>query len=302
MPDEEQTIQAEPDANVPVPGRARSASQRARRLFAEVAAEQLRARSSTTPSSELGFAILCTITGLDEGETLGVIYHLARDDGIVLNLQIGVPKDEPGAPDGHATYFPGGRRSTSASWSTCWASRSRACRRATATRCPTTGPTGQYPLRKDWKPAMLPTTPPQKEAECMNGKTSQIPIGPQHPALKEPESFTLTLDGEKIVEMGVRLGYNHRGIEKACEERTYIQDIYLIERICGICSHSHSTCFVQAVEEIAGLEVPAARRSTSARSSPSWSASTATCCGWAWPATRSASTRCSCTPGATARW
>jgi len=32
--------------------------------------------------------------------------------------------------------------------------------------------------------------------------------------------------------------------------------MYLIERICGICSHSHSTCFVQAVEQIAGLSVP----------------------------------------------
>jgi NADH-quinone oxidoreductase subunit D len=83
-----------------------------------------------------------------------------------------------------------------------------------------------------------------------------IPIGPQHPALKEPESFLITLRGEKITAAGVRLGYNHRGIEKACEERTYIQDIYLIERICGICSHSHSTAFVQAVEEIAGLELP----------------------------------------------
>jgi NADH-quinone oxidoreductase subunit D len=83
-----------------------------------------------------------------------------------------------------------------------------------------------------------------------------IPIGPQHPSLKEPESFNITLDGEHIVCMNVKLGYNHRGIEKACEERTYIQDIYLVERICGICSHSHSSAFVQAVEEIAGLQVP----------------------------------------------
>ena len=83
-----------------------------------------------------------------------------------------------------------------------------------------------------------------------------IPIGPQHPALKEPESFRVILEGEKIVGVSLRLGYNHRGIEKACEERTYIQDLYLIERVCGICSHSHSTCFVQAVEEIAGVEVP----------------------------------------------
>jgi NADH-quinone oxidoreductase subunit D len=83
-----------------------------------------------------------------------------------------------------------------------------------------------------------------------------IPIGPQHPALKEPESFNITLEGERIVSMNAKLGYNHRGIEKACEQRTFIQDIYLIERICGICSHTHSTCFVQAVEEVANLQVP----------------------------------------------
>ena len=84
----------------------------------------------------------------------------------------------------------------------------------------------------------------------------KIPIGPQHPALKEPESFSVALKGEKILGVEIRLGYNHRGIEKACEERTYIQDIYLAERICGICSHSHSSCFIQCVEELAGLEVP----------------------------------------------
>lgn len=89
-----------------------------------------------------------------------------------------------------------------------------------------------------------------------NSDKFKIPMGPQHPALKEPEGFSVALRGEKILGVGIRLGYNHRGIEKACEERTYIQDLYLIERVCGICSHSHATCFVQAVEEIAGLQVP----------------------------------------------
>jgi membrane-bound hydrogenase subunit alpha len=84
----------------------------------------------------------------------------------------------------------------------------------------------------------------------------RIPIGPQHPALKEPESFLISLDGERIKDVGIRLGYNHRGIEKAAEARSYVQDVYLLERVCGICSHSHSTAFVQAVEEIAGLQIP----------------------------------------------
>jgi NADH-quinone oxidoreductase subunit D len=83
-----------------------------------------------------------------------------------------------------------------------------------------------------------------------------IPIGPQHPALKEPASFSITIQGEKVLGMDVRLGYNHRGIEKACEERTYTQCQYILERICGICSHSHSTCFSIAAEEVAGIQPP----------------------------------------------
>jgi len=83
-----------------------------------------------------------------------------------------------------------------------------------------------------------------------------IPLGPQHPALKEPANFALSLDGERIIGAAVNLGYNHRGIEKACESRTYTQAIYLIERICGICSHSHSSAFIQACEDVAGVEVP----------------------------------------------
>ncbi|MDR1684547.1 MAG: nickel-dependent hydrogenase large subunit [Elusimicrobiota bacterium] len=83
-----------------------------------------------------------------------------------------------------------------------------------------------------------------------------VPLGPQHPALKEPGNFTLMLEGEEIVDAALRLGYNHRGIEKAAESRNFIQAMYLIERVCGICSHAHATCYVTNVENICGLELP----------------------------------------------
>lgn len=86
--------------------------------------------------------------------------------------------------------------------------------------------------------------------------TMIIPVGPQHPALKEPENFTFTLDGEIVVDVDARIGYVHRGIEKAFESRSFSQNVYLAERICGICSQSHTTCYVQAVEELLDLEVP----------------------------------------------
>ena len=83
-----------------------------------------------------------------------------------------------------------------------------------------------------------------------------VPLGPQHPALKEPESFLLCLEGEQIVDATLRLGYNHRGVEKAAENRNYIQAMYLIERVCGICSHAHATAYVMNVEELAGVDIP----------------------------------------------
>ncbi len=83
-----------------------------------------------------------------------------------------------------------------------------------------------------------------------------IPIGPQHPALKEPISLRMTVEGEVIRDADIRLGYNHRGLEKLAEEKTWIQNIYLTERICGICSHSHSTCYVQGVEKLMEITPP----------------------------------------------
>jgi len=84
----------------------------------------------------------------------------------------------------------------------------------------------------------------------------QIPIGPQHPALKEPISLRMTVEGEVIRDVDIRLGYNHRGMEKLAEQKNWIQNIYLTERICGICSHSHATCYVQGVEKLMEIEAP----------------------------------------------
>lgn len=83
-----------------------------------------------------------------------------------------------------------------------------------------------------------------------------VPIGPQHPALKEPGHFEFVVDGEIVTGASVRLGYVHRGIEKGAEDRTWTQNLYLMERICGICSHIHATAFVQGVEKLAGVEAP----------------------------------------------
>ena len=79
-------------------------------------------------------------------------------------------------------------------------------------------------------------------------KTEQfnVPIGPKN------GHFQFTIEGEIVTAAMVRLGYAHRGIEKATEGRNWVQNIYLLERICGICSHIHSMAYCLGVEGLAG--------------------------------------------------
>ena len=68
----------------------------------------------------------------------------------MVNLKTRCPKGEA-IRDGDAAISPE-PTSTSASWWTFWARASKGCRPGPATRCPRTGPTGEHPLLKDWKP------------------------------------------------------------------------------------------------------------------------------------------------------
>ena len=83
-----------------------------------------------------------------------------------------------------------------------------------------------------------------------------IPFGPQHPVLPEPIQMKLTLRDETVIEAIPNIGYVHRGVEKAGERMDWQQSLYLVERICGICSFIHALAYCQCLEEIMGIEVP----------------------------------------------
>ncbi len=84
--------------------------------------------------------------------------------------------------------------------------------------------------------------------------TYEVPIGPIHPALKEPFLIKFKIDGERIVGAEAHPGMNHRGIEFMGMHRNPYKVIPLSERICGICSIVHQHMFVTAVEHAASIE------------------------------------------------
>jgi len=84
---------------------------------------------------------------------------------------------------------------------------------------------------------------------------STIQFGPQHPLWVEPLRMKLTMDGEIVKDCELEAGYCHRGLEKKFEW-DYNKGAYLSERICGICTQHHSTCYCTAVEGTMNLQIP----------------------------------------------
>jgi ech hydrogenase subunit E len=88
------------------------------------------------------------------------------------------------------------------------------------------------------------------------GKKIVVPFGSQHIALPEPLRFIFTTENERIKTVSVDFGYVHRGIEKACMTKfKYTQVPYVVARVCGLCSISHSTAYCIAIEKLLDIEI-----------------------------------------------
>ncbi len=88
------------------------------------------------------------------------------------------------------------------------------------------------------------------------GKRTIIPFGPQHPVLPEPVHLDLVIEDERVLEAIPSIGFIHRGLERLVEKNEYMEMVYVIERICGICSFGHGWGYCAAVEGVMGIQVP----------------------------------------------
>ena len=87
-------------------------------------------------------------------------------------------------------------------------------------------------------------------------KSSVIPFGPQHPVLPEPLHLDLVVEDEKVLQAIPQIGFVHRGLEKLVDKKDYNQFVYVVERICGICSFGHSMGYSETIERLAKVEAP----------------------------------------------
>jgi NADH-quinone oxidoreductase subunit D len=83
-----------------------------------------------------------------------------------------------------------------------------------------------------------------------------INMGPQHPSTHGVLRLVLRLDGERVVDADVVIGYLHRGIEKLCESRDWTQIILLTDRIDYVAAATNNLGYCETVEKLMGVEVP----------------------------------------------
>jgi NADH-quinone oxidoreductase subunit D len=83
-----------------------------------------------------------------------------------------------------------------------------------------------------------------------------LQMGPSHPATHGTIKFNLKLEGEKVLDCDVEVGFLHRGFDKSCEQATWTQVIPYTDRLNYASSLINNVGYALAVEKLIGAEIP----------------------------------------------
>ena len=118
-------------------------------------------------------------------------------------------------------------------------------------------PQDNYPLRKDFSKMFGQALGEYKFGKIEGEGVFEVPVGPVHAGIIGPGHFRFSVAGEPIINLEIRLGFTHRGVEKLFEGKSYPEAIKLSECVSGDSSFAHSLAFTQALEKVFGTSIPA---------------------------------------------
>ncbi|MCX5750965.1 MAG: NADH-quinone oxidoreductase subunit C [Candidatus Saganbacteria bacterium] len=118
-------------------------------------------------------------------------------------------------------------------------------------------PNGFFPLRKNFVPPKETGTLGEYKFTKVEGDgIFEVPVGPVHAGIIGPGHFRFSVAGEPIINLEIRLGFTHRGIEKLMEGKTVEEALQISECVSGDASFAHSWALCHAIEKIYGLKIP----------------------------------------------
>jgi NADH-quinone oxidoreductase subunit D len=94
------------------------------------------------------------------------------------------------------------------------------------------------------------------ETKDFPAETMDLQMGPSHPATHGTIKFNLKLEGEKVLDCDVEVGYLHRGFAKSCEQATWTQVIPYTDRLNYASPLINNVGYALAIEKLIGVETP----------------------------------------------
>jgi len=84
----------------------------------------------------------------------------------------------------------------------------------------------------------------------------EVGVGPVHAGIIEPGHFRFQCHGEQVYHLEISLGYQHRGVERSLSGGPTKRTVFAMETVAGDTTVGHTTAYCQAVESLAGCQVP----------------------------------------------
>jgi Ni,Fe-hydrogenase III large subunit/Ni,Fe-hydrogenase III component G len=117
-------------------------------------------------------------------------------------------------------------------------------------------PEGAYPLRKDFDAAPTRELDAYPFIPVEGDGVHEIPVGPIHAGTIEPGHFRFSIIGDRVLRLGERLGYTHKGVEKRFEGMDLDTGAKLAGRVSGDSHSAYAWSYCMAVEAATGTAVP----------------------------------------------
>lgn len=113
-------------------------------------------------------------------------------------------------------------------------------------------PEGNFPLRKGFKET-AGIKGEYRFSRVEGEGIFEVPVGPVHAGIIGPGHFRFSAAGEPIINLEIRLGFTHRGVEKLFEGKSCREAAAFAECVSGDACFAHSSAFCHAVEKIIGI-------------------------------------------------
>ncbi len=82
----------------------------------------------------------------------------------------------------------------------------------------------------------------------------EVAVGPVHAGIIEPGHFRFQCHGEQVLHLEIRLGYQHRGVEKALIGGPDRRTVHYMETAAGDTTAGHALAYAQTFEALSGCE------------------------------------------------